>query len=100
MIGFEIKLWGPYPALVGGRPLHPVDGVAYQLQSEEHLERLIAYETNKYYLRICQIDRLDGADGVETVVGFTFQWDGEPEELREGKFNLEELLQEKKLRRL
>lgn len=31
----------------------------------------MAYETDKYYLRTCQIDLLDDADGVETVVGFT-----------------------------
>jgi hypothetical protein len=100
VIGFETKLWGPYPALVDGCPLHPVDGLAYQLQVEEHMERLITYETNKYYLRHCQIDLLDGVDGVETVMGLTFQWDGEDKELRDGKFDLEEWLREKKLRGL
>ncbi|KAJ5840531.1 uncharacterized protein N7525_005719 [Penicillium rubens] len=31
--GYEIKLWGPYPALVDDKPLHPVDGMVCGLLS-------------------------------------------------------------------
>ena len=31
--GYEIKLWGPYPALIDDKPLHPVDGMVCGLLS-------------------------------------------------------------------
>ncbi|KAJ6190654.1 hypothetical protein N7519_000675 [Penicillium mononematosum] len=37
--GFEIKLWGPYPALLG-KPLHSVECVACEIVSQTQLDRL------------------------------------------------------------
>ncbi|OQE17376.1 hypothetical protein PENFLA_c024G09881 [Penicillium flavigenum] len=44
--GFEIKLWGPYPALLG-KPRHSVEGVSCEIVSQTQLDRLAAYETDK-----------------------------------------------------
>ncbi|OQD63054.1 hypothetical protein PENPOL_c010G09259 [Penicillium polonicum] len=80
LIGYHIKLWGPYPALLVGPPLHPVDGLAYELQSEEQLDRL----------------RAENGGEAECVAGRVFVWNGEPEELREGSFSVEKWLQAKR----
>lgn len=50
VIGYDIKLWGPYPALVDGRPLRPVNGMAFEILSKTQLDRLVSYETEKYKL--------------------------------------------------
>ncbi|KAJ5420191.1 hypothetical protein N7465_002710 [Penicillium sp. CMV-2018d] len=97
LIGYHIKLWGPYPALLVGPPLHPVDGLAYELQSEKQLDRLRAYETRKYRTRGCLIEFPSENGGeAECVSGRVFVWNGEPEELREGSFSLEKWLQAKR----
>lgn len=89
VIGYEIRLWGPYPALIDGPPSHAVEGVACEILSQKHLDRLIAYETEKYYVHACEIDLLDvGVGREETVDGNVFMWDGELDELQEGDFNL------------
>ena len=55
VIGYQIRLWGPYPALIDGPPGHAVEGVACEILSQKHLDRLIAYETEKYYIHACDI---------------------------------------------
>lgn len=98
VIGYEIRLWGPYPALIHGPPGHAVEGVACEILSQKHLDRLIAYETEKYYIHACEIDLLDvGVGREETVDGNVFMWDGELDELQEGDFSLKDYLREKKL---
>lgn len=98
VIGYEIKLWGPYPALLDGEPLHLIDGMAYEILSQTELDRLAAYETDKYQLRPCLIDLLNDDDSVEkTIEGVAFMWDGQQDELREGTFDLKQWKKEKQL---
>lgn len=73
VIGFEIKLWGPYPALLSGEPLRSVDGMVYEILSQTELDRLAAYETDKYQLRPCFLEFLNDDDSVEmTMEGVAF----------------------------
>lgn len=95
VIGYHVKLWGPYPALLRGPQSHPVDGLAYELQSREQLDRLSAYETSKYRIKPCWISFTgEPGDEVERVRGIVFIRNGELDELREGDFNLEKWLQQ------
>ncbi|PKY05123.1 hypothetical protein P168DRAFT_235402, partial [Aspergillus campestris IBT 28561] len=101
VVGYETKLWGPYPALVDGEPLCSVDGMACEIFSRTQLDRLAEYETDKYRLRACLIQLLDDDDEtVKTVEGVTSMWDGRHEELREGTFDLREWKKENQLRDL
>ncbi|CAG7937610.1 unnamed protein product [Penicillium nalgiovense] len=97
VVGYHIKLWGPYPALLTGPPLHPVDGLAYKVQSQEQLNRLSAYETSKYRIKACMIKFPSENGGEEERVrGIVFIWNGESEELREGSFTVEKWLDQRK----
>lgn len=97
VVGYHIKLWGPYPALLVGPPLQPVEGLAYEVQSQEQLDRLSAYETSKYRIKACMIKFPSENGGEEERVrGKVFVWNGESEELREGNFSLEKWLQQRK----
>lgn len=89
--GYQIKLWGPYPALIDGKPKQPVNGVMCEILSQAHIDRIADYETDKYKLQYCFIDILNDDDSVEkTVNGILFMWDGEEDELRPGTFDLRE----------
>lgn len=100
VIGYEVKLWGPYPALLPSS-LQRVNGMAYRALPRKHFDRLQAYETEKYSLSPCSIDLLSDDENVaETIEGFTFLWNGDQDELREGTFDLKEWKKEKQLRDL
>jgi gamma-glutamylcyclotransferase (GGCT)/AIG2-like uncharacterized protein YtfP len=99
VIGYEIKLWGPYPALIDSKPLRPVDGMVFEIMSKTQLDRLVSYETDNYQLQPCLIDILNQDDSVKcTVDGVTFMWNGQEEELQEGKFDLKQWKKEQSLR--
>lgn len=98
VIGYTTKLWGKYPALVGGKPFQPVDGLAYKIRLREHWDRLLAYHSHHYDLGYILIDFLD-TGGKETK-GFAFEWRGDYEELRNGSFSLEKWQQERSLAEL
>ncbi|KAJ5230719.1 hypothetical protein N7489_011427 [Penicillium chrysogenum] len=101
IIGYEIKLWGPYPALVDNKPLHPVDGIVCGLLSPTQLDRLAAYETDKYHLRACLINVLNNDGNTEkTIEGASFMWNGRQDELREGTFDLKQWRKDRQLRKL
>lgn len=105
VLGYKIKLWGAYPALVDGETNQPVYGMMCEILSEAHMDRLEAYETDKYSLEFCFIDLLNDDDSVEkTVHGVSFMWNINREyaedELREGTFDLKEWKKEKELRNL
>ncbi|KAJ5175666.1 uncharacterized protein N7482_001543 [Penicillium canariense] len=101
VIGYEIKPWGPYPALVDGESRQPVDGMAFEILSKTQLDRLVSYETEIYQLQPCLIDILEHDSSVErTVDGVTFMWNGQRAELQEGKFDLKDWKKEKRLREL
>jgi hypothetical protein len=89
--GYQIKLWGPYPALVDGEVNQPVNGIMCEILSQTHMDRLVAYETDKYRLEYCFIDILNDDDSVKkTINGVSFMWNGEEDELQPGTFDLKE----------
>ncbi len=73
LIGYHCEYWGPYPALLKLPPVNPVHGVAFQVETDEQIERLQAYETSMYRDEFCQISFEDG----EKVLGRTFLWDSD-----------------------
>ncbi|CAG8260837.1 unnamed protein product [Penicillium salamii] len=98
--GYEIKLWGPYPA-TADKKLSSVNGMVCGLLSPIQLDLLAAYETEEYKLRSCLIDILNDDDSVErTIEGVIFTWAGQPEELREGTFDLKQWKKDQELREL
>ncbi|CDM26565.1 AIG2-like [Penicillium roqueforti FM164] len=101
IIGYEIKLWGTYPALLDDKPLHPVDGIVCGLLSPTQLDRLAAYETDKYHLQACLINVLNNDGSTEkTIEGVSFMWNGREDELREGTFDLKQWGKDRQLREL
>lgn len=92
LVGYKSKLWGPYPALVDGPTDAIVEGMVYQVQSENHANRLARYETNAYAPVSCQIRFTDGKEPGE-VSGMTFKYVGNPVDIDDGQFNLTDWLQ-------
>lgn len=86
IVGFHMKVWGPYPAVVVGEPGEIVRGMAYEVQTPEHKDKLAKYETECYRTRRVYID-VDGEE--EEVLGATFEWNGTEDELDEGTFDAE-----------
>ncbi|KAJ5793653.1 hypothetical protein N7457_000252 [Penicillium paradoxum] len=84
VVGYSVKMNGPYPALVWGPPEHAVDGVACQILAREHFERICGYEEG-YEANPCYIEVL-GKEGasVDAIKGETFIWKGDYGELRDG----------------
>ena len=88
IMGYSCKMWGPYPALIDGPQEAIVQGVAFEVKSQQAATRLAKYETDAYEERDCIIQFEDG----EKVLGMTFMWrdDADDEDLTEGSFNLRE----------
>jgi hypothetical protein len=85
IVGYEVMLWGQYPALVF-KADNITHGMAYEVQKEEHVEYLKRYETEVYRVRGSMIKLADGRE----VVGKTFVWNAEKELLKRGNFNLKD----------
>lgn len=89
--GWELKMWGPYPALVLTNP-YDIDRVTNAKvwmmpggeEGERMLKRLEQYETENYRKVHCMIYFADGSD---PQLGYTFQWNSYPEELTDGTFD-------------
>ncbi|KAM5483026.1 hypothetical protein MaudMau93_006538 [Microsporum audouinii] len=81
--GYHTRFWGSCPALLDGPQLDShVDGMAYEALSQQEVDRLSAYETDRYILRNCMIKFLDIEDAENRmVIGETFLWNGSPQEL-------------------
>ena len=88
IVGYSIKMWGPYPALIDGPPGNVVNGMAYEVQNEDHEKRLACYETDAYRCAPCFIKPGAGGEG---VFGKTFVWadDANDKDLSPGSFDLE-----------
>lgn len=75
--GYEIKMWGDYNLVPASEfeeeGEKEVRGKVYMVESEEVLEKLAAYETNKYGVRLCEITFGDG----RTVEGCIFAFQGD-----------------------
>jgi gamma-glutamylcyclotransferase (GGCT)/AIG2-like uncharacterized protein YtfP len=55
IVGYSIKMWGPYPTLIDGPPGNVVNGMVYEVQKEGHEKRLAYYETKAYRCVSCSI---------------------------------------------
>lgn len=86
IVGYHVRMWGPYPVLLDGPPGNVVKGVAYEIEGGEHKDKLARYETSNYREHNCIIRFT--AD--EDVIGTTFEWAGDESELREGSFDLKD----------
>lgn len=53
IVGYSIKMWGPYPTLVDGPPGNVVNGMTYEVQNEANEGRLAYYETKAYKCTTC-----------------------------------------------
>ncbi|OBT61602.1 hypothetical protein VE03_08875 [Pseudogymnoascus sp. 23342-1-I1] len=82
---YKIMLWGQYPALVNGPTDNHVDGMSFQVETEEHQKMLEYYETDVYRVAGIRIS-VDG----KVVSGRTFVWANDPAELVEGTWSLED----------
>lgn len=82
---YRIMLWGQYPALVNGPTDNKVDGMCFQVETEEHQKMLEYYETDVYRVAGIRIS-VDG----KLLSGKTFMWDSDLAELVEGTWSLEE----------
>ena len=87
IVGYSLKLWGQYPALINGPPGAVVEGMVYEVEHEEHAQRLAEYETQAYRPAPCLIRFVDGKEP-EEVTGTTFKYVGNPMDLSEGAFDL------------
>lgn len=92
LVGYSLKLWGQYPALVDGPTGATVEGMVYEVRSEKHGERLADYETKAYTAAPCLICFTDGKNPDE-VSGTTFKYVGNPLDISEGQFDLTVWLQ-------
>lgn len=86
IIGFHLKVWGPYPAVVDGKPGEIVKGMAYEVETPEQKDKLAKYETECYRTMDVFI-QVSGEE--ESVLGTTFVWNGDADELDEGAFDVE-----------
>lgn len=86
IVGYDIKMWGPYPALQDGPPGNVVPGMMWEVEGTKGKDRLAEYETCNYKECGCIIEMGDGSN----VWGTTFMWNGDASELKEGSFDLKD----------
>ncbi|KAJ5928375.1 hypothetical protein N7466_007331 [Penicillium verhagenii] len=97
LTGYGVKLWGSYPALIHN-PVQVVDGKVFEIMSKKQLDLLASYETDRYRVHHCAIDILNDDSTVKsTIQGFTFLWNDQQDDLRDGKFDLKQWKREKEL---
>ena len=89
IVGYSIKMWGPFPTLVEGPPGNIISGMVYEVQSEADEKKLAHYESSAYRSAPCSIRP---AGGGEEIYGKTFVWARDPNDqnLSPGIFDLEE----------
>ncbi|KAJ5084623.1 hypothetical protein NUU61_009202 [Penicillium alfredii] len=84
--GYQCKLWGQYPALVGSVPSDIVKGAVYNVRSVAEAAKLAAYETRNYQPVSCAITYTDGIwPAQQPGSAFLFR---NPRDLSEGCFDL------------
>lgn len=87
VIGYSLKLWGQYPALVDGPGGAVVQGSIFEVSDEIAAAKLAHYETNAYRPRPCLI-RVANGDKEDIIGGYTFKYAGNPADLNDGAFDL------------
>ncbi|CAG8888228.1 unnamed protein product [Penicillium egyptiacum] len=96
--GYKCKLWGHYPALLSGNPGDTVIGAVYQVPTNEHAEKLAAYEGPSYTTVPCSIRYVDGQSPTHAE-GYAFLFVGNMRDLSDGPFDLKLWLDRKALGR-
>ena len=80
--GFTLKMWGHYKALIAAdepdEESNIVKGYLYMVESEEALDKIAAYETDNYGVRLCDIYYGDG----QRLEGCTFGFWGDLSHLK------------------
>ena len=91
VVGYAREMWGQYQALVNGPTGAVLEGMAYEVQTEIDAQKLAAYETNAYKTAPCIINFGSEHDDLEPrkVQGMTFMYAGDPQALREGRWDRE-----------
>jgi hypothetical protein len=79
VIGYRCACWGQYRALLDGPRGALVHGTGYLVQNALDAKRLQEYRTYRYKPRPCLIQMQNG----NQVLGSTFVWDGDVEDLDE-----------------
>ena len=88
IVGYSLASWGQYPTLVDGPSGNLVHGVAYEVQTEDHVAKLEHYETKAYEPAPCIIRFTDDGNNITArIAGRTFKYAGDPVALREGRFD-------------
>ena len=89
VVGYSIEMWGQYKALVTGPQDSIIEGMAYEVQSEEDEEKLAFYETSAYEVAPCNIYLHAEGDRAksEKICGNTFKYAGDAQALREGRWD-------------
>jgi gamma-glutamylcyclotransferase (GGCT)/AIG2-like uncharacterized protein YtfP len=85
-VGFSMKMWGIYPALIpseGGR----ISGTVWKVESESHFLRLQEYETGAYSWCLCNVE-LEGGEVLHGCRTFCWAGDVHSRDLEEGIFDL------------
>lgn len=83
IVGWKIKLWGQYPALIT-KVNNVIHGMAYMVETSEQVAMLERYETDMYMLRVTSIQLSDGRE----VSGKMFVWNANESLLKERLFDL------------
>lgn len=88
-MGYTPEPWGQYQALVKGSEDAVVEGVAYEVQTEEDVRKLTRYETNAYELVPCTIYLHSELSPKEShqISGLTFVYAGDPRALKEQRWD-------------
>ena len=60
IVGYTTKVWGQYPALIDGPTGAVLKGAVYEVQTQEHTQRLAEYEIKNYRVASCVIFCADG----------------------------------------
>lgn len=90
--GYSIKLWGEYPAIVDEILDQSIRRVVYRVRSRAEEDRLAAYETDMYRVKVCIVHLADGP----RAAGVTFVSNGDPSSLKEGRFDLKDWVMKKR----
>lgn len=91
IVGYKVRLWGHYPALSPEPDAH-LKGLAFEVPDEASASKLATYETNSYRPKPCIIE-LEGTDGdgrSTKVDGYVFEFCGNPNDLSDGIFDLDQ----------
>ncbi|KAI0191132.1 hypothetical protein EV127DRAFT_480502 [Xylaria flabelliformis] len=89
IVGWEYKMWGPFPALVPAAEGH-VEGTLWLCEKPEHVAKLSTYETSAYCMAYCDVFVPSADESYTEVIrnARTFVNNQTPDELTDGYFDV------------